>query len=51
MAYDLLFRAFLRYAKINTRSDENANKDANNTKPGRFCFEYFKTRIERTRVK
>ena len=26
MAYDLLLERFLRYAKINTRSDENATR-------------------------
>ena len=50
MTYDLLLERFLRYVKINTRSDENATKNANNTKSSRFCLESSKTRIRRNWV-
>ncbi len=52
MAYDLLLERFLRYAKINTRSDENATRTpTTQSQVGGFCFEGFKTRIRRTRFK
>ncbi len=51
MAYDLLLERFLRYAKINTRSDENATRTPTTQSQVDFCFEYSKTRIGRTRFK
>jgi len=42
MAYDLLLERFLRYVKINTRSDENATRTPTIQSQVDFAFKVLK---------
>ena len=46
MAYDLLLEHFLRYAKINTRSDENATRTPTTQSQVDFALNILKPELE-----
>ena len=46
MAYDLLLERFLRYAKINTRSDENATRTPTTQSQVDFALNILKPELE-----
>ena len=46
MAYDLLLERFLRYAKINTRSDENATRTPTTQSQVEFAWNILKRELE-----
>ena len=46
MAYDLLLERFLRYVKINTRSDENATRTPTTQSQVDFALKVLKPELE-----
>ena len=46
MAYDLLLERFLRYVKINTRSDENATRTTTTQSQVDFALKVLKPELE-----
>ena len=46
MAYDLLLERFLRYVKINTRSDENSKRTPTTQSQVDFALEVLKPELE-----